>query len=724
MSAKGAVATLGTPVKKLATLVLLGLAFVLPAQARAGEATMVVRDVPFGATRSLASAAASRFNLVGVHWRGPGAVQFRTRSLAGRWSEWVDAAPEEEDRPDSGTTESAGGASWRIGNPWWVGPSDRIEYRRRGSVSRLRAHFVWSEASYVPARSLQRVGAPAIVPRAGWKADESIVRSKPLVAASLKAAIVHHTAGGNGYDAAQSAAIVRAIQVYHVKGNGWNDIGYNFLVDRFGRVFEGRGGGIEKNIVGAHAGGFNTGTVGVAVLGEYGSLAVAQAARDSLARLLAWRLDAAHLDPLSTLSFISNGNQRFPAGVPVFLRAVSGHRDTGFTDCPGSALYNLLTGIAGNVQAIGLPKLYAPLVSGTVPGKVRFRARLSAALTWSVDVVDASGISVAGTTGQGANVDWTWDASLARREPHAYSIESGTATPVTGSLGGALPAPIAVPAPTAVPAAELTIAALAADPATISPNDDGAADAASITYTLSDGANVAVNVLDAAGETVETLPRSYRRAGEHLVRFDALELPDGVYAVSLEARGTGGRIAAASVQIVVTRTLGSFDPGRAAFSPDGDGRADRISLGFVLAGPAEVRLRVLRGGKWVATPFAGPLLPGPQRLEWDGSKRVGRLLDGAYDAVLEVTDPIGTATIVVPIVSDTRAPTVKIARRFPLKLLLSEPAELTLRVGGRSLRRQVTTAGTVSVPGVPRAGVIRIVAWDPAGNPSLPASKR
>ena len=206
---------------------------------------------------------------------------------------------------------------------------------------------------------------------------------------------------------------MRAIELYHVKGNGWNDIGYNFLVDRFGTVFEGRFGGIERNVIGAHAEGFNTGSVGVAVVGEYSSLAVSPQARDSLAKLLAWRLDLAHVDPLSTLSFISGGNARFPAGLPVFLRTVSGHRDTGFTDCPGTALYNLLNAIAGDVAKTGLPKLYAPVVTGAVPGLVRFRARLSSPLPWTVDVYDAAGNAFASSSGVGPNVDWSWDATLA-----------------------------------------------------------------------------------------------------------------------------------------------------------------------------------------------------------------------------------------------------------------------------------------------------------------------
>ena len=389
---------------------LLALAF--PAAALAEDATIVSRDVPVGGERSVAaSKPPARFNLVGLHWRGAGSVQFRTRSLAGRWSAWEAAAPEAEDQPDHGNDERARAASWRLGNPWWVGPSDRIEYRLRGNVTRLRAFFVWSPAQGVPSRTLQVAGAPAIVPRRGWNADEKIRRAAPSVAPTLRLALVHHTAGANGYTAVQSPSIVRAIQLYHVKGNGWNDIGYNFLVDRFGQVFEGRFGGIERNVVGAHAEGFNTGSVGVALLGEYSSLAVAPKARDALAALLAWRLDVAHVDPATTLSFVSGGNARFPAGLPVFLRTVSGHRDAGFTDCPGRVLYGLLTELAGDAARRGLPKLYSPLVTGNVPGTVRFRARLSSALPWTIEVYDANGIVLTSWAGFGPNVDWTWNAT-------------------------------------------------------------------------------------------------------------------------------------------------------------------------------------------------------------------------------------------------------------------------------------------------------------------------
>src|SRR5213083_2249951 len=110
-------------------------------------------------------------------------------------------------------------------------------------------------------------------------ANEAIRRAPPSYAPSVQFAVVHHTAGTNSYTASQSAAIVRGIEVYHVQGNGWNDIGYNFLVDKYGQVFEGRYGGVDKNVIGAHAEGFNTGSVGVALIGNYSSASVAQAAK-------------------------------------------------------------------------------------------------------------------------------------------------------------------------------------------------------------------------------------------------------------------------------------------------------------------------------------------------------------------------------------------------------------------------------------------------------------
>ena len=314
---------------------------VLPATSVAGVASVTTVDLTSASDRSPSSLAhAHRFTLVGLHWRGTGTVVFRTRSLAGRWTTWRPAAPEDEDGPDLGSRESRA-AGWHVGSPWWVGPSNRLEIRTSGQVARVRARLVWSPASSssyrAPATAAASAGTvmPAIVSRAAWGANESIRRAPPSYAPSVRFAIVHHTAGTNTYSRDEAAAIVRGIQLYHVRGNGWNDIGYNFLVDRFGTIYEGRYGGVDRNVVGAHALGFNTGSTGIALLGTYGDAKPTRAALDSLTKLLAWRLDLAHVDPLSVVTVLSGGSERFRPNVPVSLRAISGHRDTGLTECPG-----------------------------------------------------------------------------------------------------------------------------------------------------------------------------------------------------------------------------------------------------------------------------------------------------------------------------------------------------------------------------------------------------
>ena len=185
-----------------------------------------------------------------------------------------------------------------------------MQYRTSGRVTRLRAYFIdspvtaadrvsatASRTASAAAAALGPVAQPSIVRRAEWNADESIVRDAPAIASRLRRAVVHHTAGSNSYSRSESPAIVRGIQRYHVLSNRWDDIGYNFLVDKYGRVFEGRGGGITENVIGAHAGGFNTGSVGVAVIGNYESASISRAARTALQRLLAWRLDVGHVFP-------------------------------------------------------------------------------------------------------------------------------------------------------------------------------------------------------------------------------------------------------------------------------------------------------------------------------------------------------------------------------------------------------------------------------------------
>ena len=126
----------------------------------------------------------------------------------------------------------------------------------------------------------------------------------------------------------------------------------------------------------------------------------------------------------------------------------------------------------------------------------------------------------------------------------------------------------------------------------------------------------------------------------------------------------------------------------------------------------------------MATPFKGQLEPGAQKVEWDGVKRVGRLVDGEYEAVIEAIDAFATTTVAVPFSADTRAPKVRILQRSPLRLWLSEPATVTLRFGTRRLVYKALAAGEAKVPKAPKLGIVRAVAWDAAGNKSKPASRR
>ncbi len=661
-----------------------------------GGASLTMREVPLHGGRTL-SAATPQFDMVGLHWRGPGTVQFRTRSLEGRWSTWQRADPEAEDLPNVGTTEARAARGWRVGNPYWTGPSDRIEYRLRGRVARLRAYFVRSPEIRIPLRRVSLTGSPPLIDREAWGANEAIRRAPPSYAAALQFALVHHTAGTNSYTASQSAAIVRGIEVYHVKGNGWNDIGYNFLVDKYGQVFEGRYGGVDKPVVGAHAEGFNTGSVGVAMLGTYGSSAPPAVARTALANLLAWRLDIAHVDPKSTLTWVSGGNARFASGVPVFIRAVSGHRDTGFTTCPGAALYAQLDAIARQAESAGLPKLYAPSVRGALGGQVRFQARLSEPLPWTVTITDATGNVVASGTGTSQDIDWTWDAATVLQGSYGWTIAAGdTVLPAVGTLG-AKPVALAISSATALPR-------------TITPNGDGQTDSSVISYTLSAPATVTAILRGPDGSDLSVLFSQQKRPGKQSFRFAASGIADGNYEIVLSAND--GRTTVTSVvPVLVDRTVRGFTT-TAAISPNGDGVADELTLSFELTRAASVRLDIAQAGKTLAPVYSGDLPVGPQTIPWSPTG----LKDGKYAAVLTATNEVGTVVHIVLFRIDTVAPELRALSFRGLRFRVSEAATVRLTLNGKLVSRAVR-AGVFSFHAA-RVRSVRIVAQDAAGNVS------
>ena len=624
-----------------------------------------------------------RFQLVGLHWRGSGTVLFRTRSLHGRWTPWQRAAPGEDDLPDRG---SEGLRGWRLGAPFWTGGSNAIQYRTVGPVTRVRAFFVRDTGG--PSSRLRRTQMttpPTIITRAEWGANEAIRRAAPRYADNVHLAIVHHTAGSNSYTASQSAGIVRAIYLYHVQGNGWNDIGYNFLVDKYGQIFEGRYGGTTRAVIGAHAMGFNVGSVGVAVIGNYSAATVTPEARAALVSLLAWRLDLAHIDPASRVVRVSTGNPRYPPGAAVTLNAISGHRDTYPTSCPGTSLYAQLPAIRTAVAKTGLPKIYEPVATGAIGGPIRFTARLSSSAPWTVTVRDQSGGVIASGGGTGTAVDWIWDSRLADpNQQYTWTIAAPEARSASGTVGAPLPPP-------ALQQVKLV-------PAIVTP-----VDRPKLSYRLKTRSLVTATLLDESGAVVATLFRKLKRPGLQSYAWTGVVVPDGRYRVQLVAQDARGRQAAASVPVTIDGTLASFAPGATAFSR-------QVRLRFELNAPAHVRLRIASG----ATLLDADLPAGQQEIAWDGSG----LPDGRYSVVLSLTDSLTTVTRSRPVVIDRVPPSLRLVSLRSARLWLSEPARVTVVLNGRTRRLTLRRPGAFSVWHRGTVRTLRAVAVDAAGNRS------
>jgi hypothetical protein len=270
-----------------------------------------------------------RFDLAGLRWARATnfQAQLRTRTSGGRWTRWT-ALP-----------ASHGAVSGT--DPVYTGAADEIQLRTRGDAGGLKARFVKTTARPLPrARAAQASGAPPIVPRAGWGAAEVPPRTTPSYG-TVQAAFVHHTVTAVDYQPQESAGIVLGIAHYHRDSNGWNDIGYNFLVDRYGVIFEGRAGGIEAAVIGAQAQGWNSVSTGIACLGTFTNIPLDAPAMDSLARLIGWKLSLHGVPVAGQVTLESGGGEsnRYPSGALIAFDRVSGHRDGCETSCPGDQLY-------------------------------------------------------------------------------------------------------------------------------------------------------------------------------------------------------------------------------------------------------------------------------------------------------------------------------------------------------------------------------------------------
>src|SRR5881392_990095 len=676
--------------------------------AAVASSSLVARDLP--ARSGVVAKAPAAFDLVGMHWRGSGVVRFRTQRADGTWSKWRLSAPE-DDLPDRNTAEGRRSRGWHLGNPFWVGRSERIQYRLGGHVQRLRAFFVRSPLLGGTPQHVKPFteNAPPIITRSEWGANEAIRRNKkkgPKIADSVHFAIVHHTAGTNNYSRSQSAAIVRGIETYHVLGNGWDDIGYNFLVDKYGQVFEGRYGGMLRAVVGAHALGFNYGAVGVALIGNYNGAQMTSAERTSLVNLLAWRLDMAHLDPLSQVSRISAGNPNYAKGTAVTLRAISGHRDTYPTSCPGNNVYAQLPSIARQVAATGLPKIYSPIVIGGLGGNVRFTARFSSDVPWTVTVRNALGELIASGTGTSHLVDWTWDAGLTPSGSYRYTIAAGgvgaaAARPVTGTIGEKLP--------------PLSVTQFKVSPTVVSPNADGIGDTAQINYFLSVSAPITITLFNGAGQQLVTLFSGIVGQGAQSFAWKQIGVGDGRYTVTITAGAATGKRVTAKATFYVDRTLAQPKLSLSAFSPNGDGQFDATALTFRLDAAAVVRVELWRGKTLVGTLLNEALGAGSAQVSWDGKLGAKRVADGSYQLVLKAKYAVTTVTQAFPVVVDTKPPRLRLVSRSRLRFWTNEPAAVTVTFGSRRAAKRVR-AGYFTLPVLRGARHFTVVATDAVGN--------
>ena len=342
-----------------------------------------------------AATSTAAFTLVGVDWRGaapPGTtVQVRVHGVDG-WSHWSVLAVEPDHGPDTGSAEAlaAGvrsGAEPLLTDPGSDGVQVRIDSAGGVAPSDARITLIDPQTSGADAdagivatalSTAQAAGdplRPAIITRAQWGADESMRTSAPVYTGSVKVGFVHHTASTSNYTPAQATAQVRAIYAYFTKGLHYSDIAYNFLVDRFGRLYEGRAGGMAKNVLGGHTAGFNQNTFAVSALGNFDTFkpgtTAAAAIASSIAKLMAWKLALNHRNPLGVATLISNsgaGTSRYAVGAPATVPVISGHRDIGSTACPGRYLEPFVPKIRTLARAyMGTQLLMPALVPSVTP---------------------------------------------------------------------------------------------------------------------------------------------------------------------------------------------------------------------------------------------------------------------------------------------------------------------------------------------------------------------
>ncbi len=317
--------------------------------------------------------AVSGYAAVGVTWQAgqdfdEGQIDLRVRTRTGEvWSDWQELEYHDEHGPDAGSAEAR---TARPGTePMFVGEVDDVQIKAHTDGTPLPADLsaalitpgnpaetssehpslegagpldgagqgdqdgdfsVQDDDQALSLRAASRtIAQPTIFSRAQWGANEKLRGQGQPSYGSISAGFVHHTVNANNYTEDEVPGIIRSIYAYHVQSRGWSDIGYNFLVDRFGRIWEGRYGGVDKPVIGAHTLNYNQYSFAMSAIGNYETTKPSDAMLRAYGQLFAWKLSLHGVNPASTSQRVGSST----------FQAINGHRDAGSTACPGKHLY-------------------------------------------------------------------------------------------------------------------------------------------------------------------------------------------------------------------------------------------------------------------------------------------------------------------------------------------------------------------------------------------------
>jgi flagellar hook assembly protein FlgD len=755
-----------------------GLAVAPLAKATAGEAAAAGEATSGDAAGGLSTAPAGEtrvvdpgfsFDMVGLLCDDPPAggapvtVSLRTSTDGDAWSAWYTVELEMRaagpgaaaDGPDQ--DGAAGPAAFT--EPVWVGSARLIEVRANATgagartlrgvrlmflntrgdgtvadtaVSTLRSAVATIAGVGAAPEARAMTSTPDIVRRVEWGANESWRGHDPEYA-PVKMAFVHHTVNANSYTRAQAPGLVRGIYYYDTKGLKWSDLGYNFLVDRYGTIYEGRYGGITKGVIGAQTLGFNTSSTGIAMIGTFSSVKPPSAMMSALKKLLAWKLDVHHVDPQGQARMLCRSTQKFKEGETVVLPAIAGHRQANYTACPGDVLYRMLPGVRTAVGGMGLPKIYEYKV-GTVDlspngdgvhETTRVRFRNSQVADWTVEALDKAGAVVRSISGHGELVDVKWDG----RDDGGAVVRDGVYRLVgraRASGADARPATVTVRVDTVAPvAAEPRVT-----PAVFSPNGDGYADRCRLRFTTAEACSARVFVIDAGGAMLrDVLAWQYAAAGARSVAWDGritsadslVGAPEGEALLRLDLKDAAGNRSSVVTTARIDRTLGYLTATPGTLSPNGDGVKDATALGFTLTRRAAVALEVLRDGEVVRVLGGATYAAGTSSVTWDGTLAdASQATSGTYRVKALATSALGevgaSRTIVVdryrPRLSAPLRVTPTLGNRARVIFTVKDPYSAKVRVTAAVRNRAGKTVAVIDCGWVPQ-GKRTAVLWRP-----------